>query len=224
MFFEPSCWAGGGLLRAAERARGFFWCVCVCLFLFLGGCFGFSLCELTLAPPVLTGHQRFGGVGTGSPTRVGFVFRRRSATVGDGQRSGVLGRLADESGFTPRRYRVQGGGVARFADSPQFPLSLSPCSHDIKKKKTTHSFMFCLILVTSECDSMVWLSMGGNLHPPLEILPVAPTELGSDLHPTPRFSGRCGNALRTTYSHRRVIVVIYQTIETNITLLTVSLR
>ena len=59
--------------------------------------------------------------------------------------------------------------------------------------------MVCLIFVTSECDSMVWLKVGGNLHLPLEILPVAPTELGSDLHLTPRFSGRCGNAPRTTY-------------------------
>ncbi len=41
--------------------------------------------------------------------------------------------------------------------------------------------------------------MGGNIHRDLEILPVAPTELGSDLHLTPRFSGRCGNAPRTMY-------------------------
>ena len=56
-----------------------------------------------------------------------------------------------------------------------------------------------LMVVTSECDSMVWLNIGSQLHLRLEILPVAPTELGSDLHPTPRFSGRCGNAPRTTY-------------------------
>ena len=55
------------------------------------------------------------------------------------------------------------------------------------------------MVVTSECDSMVWLKIGGNLHLPLEILPVGPTELGSDLHPTPRFSGRCGNAPRTMF-------------------------
>ena len=94
------------------------------------------------------------GFWAGSLTRVGFFFSGSPATVGDSQRLGVLGRLADEGGFcfTPPRYRVRGGGrVGRLADSPQPSLSLSPCSHDIKKKDHSRScLLLALVFFTSQ--------------------------------------------------------------------------
>ena len=72
---------------------------------------------------------RVRGFWADSPTRVGFFFSLHSA--------------------------AESGGLLVFAPV----LSLSSCSHDIKKKRPL-SFMFCLILITSECDSMVSLSIG----------------------------------------------------------------
>ena len=50
------------------------------------------------------------------------------------------------------------------------------------------------------CDRFP-LRIGRNLHPNLEIPLVAPTELGSDLHLTPRFSDRYGNVLSSYHVH-----------------------
>lgn len=73
-----------------------------------------------------------------------------------------------------------------------------------------HAFFYCLHLNDRGGEiTVMWpvltsppspLRIGRNLHRNLEIPLVAPTELGSDLDLTPRFSDRCGNVLRTTYN------------------------
>ena len=63
------------------------------------------------------------------------------------------------------------------------------------------------------CDCFP-LRIGQNLHPNLEIPLVAPTELGSEM---------CFVPCTLIVCEGRFIAVIYQTIETNITLLTMLL-